>query len=248
MPYTRSVYQRNGTFVVYVVILLFQGILCIGCFPVAPPVTVSLNAPDLFCQGFLIIPDDIDGYKAVLSLSWTTDYEADAVLGSFTLLRKFSDDSVYETFEGSKNIPADTMHFHDRLTGYSFPESGYDSVYYRIIPVDTSGGEGDTSQVVSFVFAPQPVSQTYHAQTMCLSWESWIGGGVSSRCEVWSASGADQWESPKMEVFPESDEPARFSACFPDSLTPPAYGKWYYACFIKANVAQSLQIGTFNVE
>ena len=248
MSHTRSVYQRNGKYLTCTAVLLVLCGFFIGCFPVVPPVTVSLDAPDLSCQGLAIIQDDIDGYHEALSLSWTTDYDDDAPVGSFSLLRKFSDDSVYELFQGSRNIPADTMHFYDPLKGYSFPESGYDSVYYRIVPVDTSGRAGDTSQVVSFVFAPQAVSLSFNLQTTCLSWESWIRGGVLSHCEVWYETARNGWVSPQMEDFPHTDEPARFITCLPDSLTPLARGKWFYACFIKANVAQSLLIGTFNVE
>jgi len=248
MPHTRSVYQRIRKYPICTVVLPVLFGFFIGCFPVAPPVTGSLEAPNLSCQGLVVIQDDIDGYHEALSLSWTTDYDDDAPVGSFSLLRKYSNDSVYELFQGSRNIPADTMHFYDRLTGYSFPESGYDSVYYRVVPLDTSGRAGDTSQVVSFVFAPQAVSQTLNLLTTCLSWESWIRGGVLSRCEIWYETDRDGWTSPQMEEFPHTDEPARFIACLPDSLTPLARGKWYYACFIKANVAQSLLIGSINVE
>ena len=202
MPHTRSVYERNGKYLIGALALLPLVLFSTGCFPVAPPVTVSLDAPLLSCQGFTVIPDDVDGYREALNLSWSIDYDDNAPLGSFNLLRKFSHDSVYELFQGSRNIPADTMHFYDQLTGYSFPESGYDSVYYRIVPVDTNGRAGDTSQVTAFVFAPQVIAHVYTPQTMCLSWESWIRGGIFSWCEVWFGADTVSWKSSRMEMFP----------------------------------------------
>jgi hypothetical protein len=248
MPYTRSVYQRIGEYIICASVSICISTVLPGCFPVSPPAPEPLAAPGLSCEGFIVVPDDIDGYHAAIRLNWTTDFGEDVPLESFTLLRKFSGDSIYDVFQGARQIPPDTMHFHDKLTGYSFPETGYDSVYYRILPVDTAGRAGDTSAAVTFVLAPQPTVHPFTAVNACLSWESWIRGGVFSWCSFWHERGEQEWVSGRFEEFPDTDEPARFSACFPDSLSPPLSGVWFYACFIKANTAQSLVIGSFNVQ
>jgi hypothetical protein len=163
------------------------------------------------------------------------------------LLRKLSDDSSYDVFAGSRGIPSDTTEFLDILEDYTFPDNGFDSILYRMFAIDTAGRAGDTSDPCLLLVAPQADFQQFDDSTGCLKWESWIRGGVTSRCSVWCEEKDLYWNSERMEEFPFTDEPARFTACFPDTLMPPVAGRWWYALYIRANMVQSLVIGPIDV-
>ena len=229
------------------VVALFVLYLC-SCFPVDPRPSRLSGCPHLTCNGMVPVADPVDGYRESVHLSWTFATEDDQALHSFTLLRKLAADSVFDVFSRSREIPADTTNFFDELENQIFPHSGIDSVQYRILAVDSFGRTSDTSAICTFLLAPRPVFTSFDAPSGCLSWESWIRGGCTSWCMVWSDdAGGRSWTSPRRDEFPFTDEPARFSACLPDTMRVPGGGRWFYALNIRANEAYSLTIGEIDV-
>lgn len=231
-------YVNHGLSVVALLVLYF----C-SCFPVDPRPERLSGSPELTCGGMVPVADPVDGYRESIQLSWTFDTDEDQALHSFTLLRKLAGDSVFDVFPRSREIPVDTSHFFDELENQVFPRSGIDSVKYRILAVDSFGRTSDTSSVCTFLLAPRPVFTSFDASARCLAWESWIRGGSTSWCVVWSDDADRSWTSPRRDEFPFTDEPARFSACLPDSLGMLREERWYYALYLRANEAYSLTIG-----
>ncbi len=220
----------------------------LSCLPVVPPLQQRLEKPELYFVGMAVVGDPDEGFREALHLNWTLVRNEGMPVRSFTLFRRFPSDSFFDVFLGSQSIPADTTDFYDELVNHAFPESGIDSVYYRICAVDTFGRAGDTSDIGAFVFAPQAEFVGYDVTGGCFKWESWIRSGVSSWCTVWHESDGWRFTSERQEEFPFTDQPARFSACFPDSLQPPVPGRWYYALFIRANETNSLKVGSIDVQ
>ncbi|MBN1308211.1 MAG: hypothetical protein JXA18_09865 [Chitinispirillaceae bacterium] len=220
----------------------------LNCLPVDSPLPQKLEKPILDFNGMAAVRDPVDGYHEAVHLSWTFTRTEETPVQSFTLLRKFPSDSFFDVFAGSRLIPADTTHFYDELAQHPFPADGFDSVSYRLCAVDTLGRTGDTSAVCAVILAPQAKFVNYDTVSGCLQWESWIRGGIFSWCTVWREADKQEWTSRLQDAFPQTDQPGRFSACFPDSLQPPAPGRWYYALFVKANDTHSLKIGTLDVE
>ena len=220
----------------------------LNCLPVTPPLPQKLDKPVLSFSGMAAVPDPVEGYHEAIHLSWSMPQTENTPVRSFTLVRKFSTDSFYDVFSGSRLIPADTNNFYDELAQHPFPASGFDSVSYRLCAVDTFGRTGDTSEICMVILAPQAKFVNYDTGNGCFEWESWIRGGIFSWCTAWHETGKPKWTCQQMDAFPETDKPGRFSACFPDTLQPPLHGRWYYALFLKANETHSLKIGTIDVE
>jgi hypothetical protein len=220
----------------------------IACLPVDPPLPHTIEKPLLQCDGFVVAPDISDGYREAIHLQWSLSDTETALVSTYTLLRKFSFDSVFDVFTGSRLIPADTFHFYDELINYVFPANGIDSVFYRILAIDTLGRAGDTSDIVRLKIAPQPKFGSYDEEKGCCSWESWIRGGIFSWCTVRHETETIHWTSERQEKYPDTDQPAVFSACFPDTLFPPPSGRWYYGFFIRANDAYSLSVRAIDVQ
>jgi len=226
--------------------LLFVTLL--SCLPVEPPFTNKPGKPVVRFGGMAVVRDTIEGYHEGVHISWTLAQKEPARIRSFTLMRKFPADSVFDVFGGSRGIPADTADFYDVLAGHTFPEEGFDSVYYRLCAVDDEGRTGDTSEACVVTLAPQARLVGFDPKNGCLLWESWIRGGIFSWCSVWDATMAYEWASQRQDAFPHTDQPGSFSACFPDSLQPPPPGRWYFALFVRANDTYSLKIGSIDVE
>ncbi len=249
MPYTGPVYQRKRMCLKYryhLVLLLLIHILT--CLPYTPIPIQKLPKPSLFFAEMAFVPDPLEGYREAICLRWTMPGTENENIRSFTLIRKFSSDSLFEVFGGSRLIPGDTCRFCDILDGHTFPFVGFDSVFYRIYAVDKSGLNGDTSDICKVILAPQPRLLGYDADRYCFKWESWIRGGVFSWCAVRHENKLLEWTSEPAVLFPQTDEPALFSSCFPDSMKPPAAGRWYYGLFVKANDSYSLKIGYVDVK
>lgn len=219
----------------------------LSCLPVDPPLPQLLEKPDLYFDGFVVVPDQIDGYREAVHLSWTDNGNRSGLIHSYTLLRKLPEDSGYDVFSGSRDIPPDTAFFFDLLDDYAYPDESYDSIYYCMFATDTTGRAGDTSDPCLLFIAPQAELKLFEDSTGCLKWESWIRGGIASRCSVWNEENGAHWCSPRMEEFPFTDEPALFTACFPDSLNPQDAARWWYALYIRANTSQSLVTGVIDV-
>ncbi|MBN1575824.1 MAG: hypothetical protein JW913_04685 [Chitinispirillaceae bacterium] len=220
----------------------------LSCLAVDPPLPQKLEKPVLNFSGMAAVGDPIEGYHEAVHLSWMFTRTENTPVHSYSLLRKFPADSFFDVFLGSQQIPADTTHFYDKLARHPFPVKGFDSISYRLCAVDTFGRTGDTSDECTVVLAPQPQFVNYTTANGCLQWESWIRGGIFSWCTVWHETGRREWTSQRQDAFPQTDQPGRFSACFPDSLQPPFPGRWYYALFVRANDTYSLKIGTIDVE
>jgi hypothetical protein len=213
---------------------------------VSPQLPPPPEKPVLLFDGMAVVADPFSAYREAVHLSWTTAAGEAAAVASYTLLRKIQPDTVYDVFAGSRLIPADTADFCDGLTGFTFPANGFDSIFYRICAVDTFGRTGDTSDACPVILAPQPDLIGFDTAQACLRWESWIRGGVFSWCTVWNARDGRGFTGEMLQEFPFTDQPARFSQCFPDSLSPPAGGRWYYALYIRANESYSLVIGSLD--
>ncbi len=216
------------------------------CIPVDSPRQPRLEAPQLSFGSMTAMADPTEGLTESVHLVWTITADRSEV-GSFTLLRRFTTDSLFNVFTGSRLIPADTTDFYDDLHGYTFPDHGADSIFYRLLAIDTLGRFSDTSEICTVAIAPQPELTGYDPQSGCLEWESWIRGGILSWCKVRNESGTLEWTGERQEEFPHTDEPGRFSACFPDSLRPPPCGKWYVALFVRAAEMNSLYTGSIDV-
>jgi len=217
----------------------------VSCLPGNPVLPERLAAPQLSFVDLEIIPDPLRGYRDAVHLKW--EFKDNAHPHTYTLLRMLPGDSFPDVFTGSRGIPADSTDFYDDLSGYAFPEAGFDKVVYRITAVDTVGRAGDTSETCTVVLAPQPLFDDFSENDGCLHWESWIRGGVFSQCGIWRDSLPYYWKSEQMLVFPLTDHPAAFTACLPDSLLPLANGRWRYSLNVSANAAVSLLLGEFNV-
>ena len=219
----------------------------LSCFPVDPDADRLTGSPVLSCGGLTPLPDAVDGYHVSVHLSWTFDKDGEQPVYSYTILRKLPSDSVFEVFSRSREIPADTFNFYDDLENLTYPLSGFDSIQYRMYAVNKKGYSSDTSAECLIFLAPQPVFNSFDASTRCLEWESWIRGGITSWCVVWSDEAGRSWTSPQRDEFPFTDEPALFSACLPDSLGTPGDDRWFYALYLRSNEANSLTIGEIDV-
>ena len=228
----------------YAAVLFAPGFF--SCLPVDSPQPPLLEKPVLQLVGMAPVPDPVDGYHEAVHLTWTFDRSDNQPLQSFTILRKITADSLFDVFRGSRLIPADTVDFYDELKNYVYPRDGFDSVQYRIYATDSLGRNGDTSAVCGLRIAPQPRLVSLNDTAGCLAWESWIRGGIDSWCVVWSDENHRKWTSRRIEEFPFTDEPARFSACLPDSLRSITGLRWFCALYIKANEALSLRIEAFD--
>lgn len=215
-----------------------------SCIPVTPPFPKLLEKPVLGFVGMAPVFDTLNGYRESIHIAWTTPSVSTATINSFTLLRRIPPDSVFDIFTGSRKIPAGITDFYDDLAGFVFPVNGFDTIFYRICAVDENARTGDTSETVTVILAPQANMTRYDTAYACFQWDSWIRGGVFSWCTVWSDSVGASFTSSTEQTFPDTDEPARFSACFPDSIALPVHGRWYYALYIKANESSSLKVGS----
>jgi len=213
------------------------------CLPVSQPFTERLPAPELTFVELTFTTDLQNGVREAVHLTWNLRNETSASSHTYTLLRKLSSDSLYDVFTSSRGIPADTTNFYDYLYNYQFPETGFDTISYRVVAVDTIGITGDTSAVCVVLLAPQPELVSFDMTSGCLLWESWIRGGVFSWCRVQNASGTRTWTSEKKLEFPLTDKTASFSACVPELTR----GTWYYALYVKSNNAYSLTTGVTDV-
>ncbi len=226
-------------------------IFCCGllsCVPMSPVLPAVLPGPVLEVRGMEAVADPIEGFREAVHLRWTAPEKTDhGSPRSYTLIRKASTDSAYDVFTGSRSIPSDTLNFSDRLTDFTSSSEGFDSIFYRIFAVDSMGRSGDTSEPCVFVLAPSPSFSSFDCYAGCVEWESWIRGGVFSWCTVWHETGPWNWTSERMEDFPETDKPARFAACLPDSLSPLPKGRWYCGLFIRIHGSFSLEVGAFDV-
>lgn len=229
-------YRKCG----YCIIVLFL----LHCLPVSPSFTERLPAPALSFTELTFTSDVQRGIREAVHLQWKYPPESRASLGTFTLLRKFTGDSLFEVFSASREIPADTADFLDYLTNYQFPSSGFDTVLYQIVAIDTFGTPGDTSEACAVLLAPQPGLVSFDTEHGCLVWESWIRGGVFSWCTVRQTTATTFWTCDKMLEFPLTDEPATFTACVPQFVP----GKWQYALYVMSGTAHSLTTGVIDVQ
>lgn len=183
-------------------------------------------------------------YGEVLHFSWTRPSTDSNAISSFELLRKTGYDTTFELY---KNIPfPDTNDYYDPVENTDFPLEGYDSVYFRILAVDTVGNPGDTSAICTLYIAPKPVFDTLAGQ--CLNWHHSGFSHLSSYIRIWSDSLKKQWTSDEIWLFTDTDQDAKFQACIPDSLLPTFRGKWYYGIFITASERYSILSGYLDVQ
>ncbi len=234
-------FVNYGLYVAALIILQW-----LSCFPVDPQPYQLSGSPLLRCNGMVPVTDPVEGYREAIHLSWTYG-EGRQPVHTYTLLRRFSSDSVFDVFSRSRQIPGDTLNFYDILENRTFPQSGVDSVQYRILAVDTLGRSSDTSEACTFLLAPQPVFTSCDPSSRCCNWESWIRGGCTSWAVVFPAGEGQKWTSPRRDEFPFTDEPARFSACIPDSMNTRSGGQWYIALYLRANEAWSLLLEALDV-
>lgn len=217
--------------------------LFLNCFPVSPPVPDPLPAPHLSSKGIVPVFSGDNRLVEGLQLEWELD-NSNELPRSFTVLRRLPGDSVFDVFQGSRQIPPDVDDCIDYLDNYSFPEHGSDSISYCMIAVDSSGRNSDTSNIVTINIVPQPRVTAHDKGEFCLEWESWIRGGVTSWCEVYDLRQEKLWTSDTSLMFPLTDKAAEFSCCLSDSVKSKVEDGFFYAIFISANEAVSLLTGT----
>lgn len=231
-----------------VLLKIFLALIMCGifsCIIEAPP-RFKVSKPNLIFNELSFVKEGEEYYEAI-HLSWHLNNEEKEYVSCFVLLRKFSEDSIFDVFFGSRAIPSDTFNFYDRLIGYRFPYNGYDSICYKIFTIDKYGYNGDTSDVCIVYIAPQPQLKGYDKEKGCIKWESWIRGGIRSSCKIWNEEKKIEIKSENIELFPFTDKPALFEFCLPDSIKPLIVGKWFYAIYIKASERYSIKVGYFDV-
>lgn len=217
-----------------------------SCIIESPPIS-KVSKPQLIFDNLSFVKEGEKYYEAIHLIWKLNSNEERENIASFVLLRKFSEDSTFDIFWGSRTIPADTFNFYDKLVEYRFPENSYDSISYRIFAIDKYGNNGDTSDVCVVYIAPQPRLKEYDIEKGCIRWESWIRGGIRSWCKIWSEEKEIEIMSKEIEEFPTTDKPAEFEFCLPDSLKHLSSGEWYYSIFVKANERYSIKVGNFDV-
>jgi hypothetical protein len=196
-----------------------------------------------------VVKDALGDYMEGVHLSWAPPETIPVPISFYTLVRKMPGDSVFDVFTRSSGIPPEISTLEDFLEPQVFPKSDINLsvIYYRIYAVDELGREGQLSDPCSLKLAPQPRNKDILSKDTCLHWESDIKGGVFSYAHIWNDNSGDTLTSSKELVFSATDNPARFSACFPPEFHPLAPGKWHYALFVEINETYSLKTGYFNV-
>jgi hypothetical protein len=205
------------------------------------PAITSLNLTEAKISG---------AWREAARITWAPPQSDPAAVGSFTLLRKTADDSLFDPFTRSQRIPDSIISFTDDMTPIGFPTDAFFVVRYRIFATDTLGRAGDTSAPDSLFLTPQPKLDTLDMTNWCFRWHSRnIQGSVASSIKIWNGAATVAWRSATAEDFGSADYPLYFDACLPDSLKPLAAGTWYYALYLEAMgpAHQSLKVGSFNV-
>lgn len=231
-------------------ITALSSILCLlslSCIPVEPPLPQKITAPKLIFKQMAVARNTFGEYHEAIQLQWHRSESDTLPVQSFTLMRKFSNDTTFELFDRSQHIPADTTNFFDELSADQFPASGSDSVFYLLFAIDTLGRPGDTSNFCRVFLLAQPTLASFSTNSLCIVWDSWVRGGVTSWCHIWPDSMESSCKSEPYELYPETDQAARFSACCQDQAyllhLPPASIRWNYALFIRAGDNYSLSYG-----
>lgn len=218
-------------------------LLLLSCIPVEPPLPQKIAASELTFKEMTVAHNTFGNYYEAIELQWHRPGHDTQPVQSFTLLRKFSNDTTFELFNRSQHIPADTTSFFDELAADQFPTSGSDSVFYLLFAIDTLGRPGDTSNICRVFLTPQPVLASFSTDSLCIVWDSWVRGGVTSWCRIWPESMQSSCESEPYEIYPETDQAARFSACFQDQARILESTRWHYALFLRAGDFYSLTYG-----
>ena len=222
--------------------------ILLGCQSYAPITPLRLGQPVI--TKVTLAEARFSTYREAVHIEWSPPPSDSIAVRSYTLLRKTTNDSLFDIFTRSQGIPDSITSFNDDLTLIGFPMDSDLLVMYKIVPVDTLGRAGDTSAACSLYIAPQPVLTSIDTTSWCFNWTSHgIQGSVSSYIKVWNAAGTISWTSMESEGFGNENVQLPFSACLPDSLKPENVDTWYFAVFIDANgsLHQSIKVGSFNV-
>ena len=231
--------------------ILPNGILLVflcACQPFDPLTPPRLEAPEI--TSIALSDARLRGsWRETVRLSWKLP--ADSVnIRSCTLLRRTDNDSTFDVFDYSQNIPESFDTFYDDLGSIGFPTSDFFLVRYRMYALDTLGRSGDTSEICSLYLARQPEIDTINSTKGSFQWSSrFIQGSVESYLSVWNAGQTVRFSSVPREEFGSWDYPVHFSATLPDSLCPLPQGTWYYALYLTAMGIdrQSLKVDSINV-
>lgn len=233
--------------------LIFASLACLGlaCPTVEPPPPPRLPSPVIDSMTLTGYNELKEIHREALKICWSPPNSENSSAAKYTLLRKTSDDSLFDAFDLSREIPGDTHEFFDDLTLVGFPLTHYDTVFYRIFAIDSLGRSGDTSKPVSMLLSAQPAFEEFDQQKWSFSWTVLgILGATTSRIEIWNENRTEKWESVPVQQYGGENQEISFTAVLPDSLRPLEPGDWYYGLYVEANGAerQSLKVGSFNVK
>jgi hypothetical protein len=189
-------------------------------------------------------------WRETVRLRWTPPPLAEPVdIKSYTLIRKTANDSVFDVFIRSQEIPPVIDTFFDDIKPIGFPKDSFLLVQYRAFAVDRFGRSGDTSAACSLYLARQPEIDTIDPVRSVFRWRSqFIQGSVSTYLKLWNAEHTVLFSSPRQEQFGSWDYPSLFSAQLPDSLVPMPPGRWYCSIYLLAmGIGQSLKVDSIYV-
>jgi hypothetical protein len=189
-------------------------------------------------------------WRETIRLQWVPPLATDGIdIKSYTLVRKTANDSVFDVFIRSQEIPPAIDTFFDDIKPIGFPDDSFLLVQYRAFAVDRFGRSGDTSAPCSLYLARQPVIDTIDPVKSVFRWRSqFIQGSISTFLKLWNAECTLLFSSPRQEDYGSWDYPSLFSVRLPDSLVPMPPGRWYCSVYFMAmGIGQSLKVDSIYV-
>ncbi|HEX2955802.1 MAG TPA: hypothetical protein VHO70_03160 [Chitinispirillaceae bacterium] len=221
---------------------VFVFLCMLFCVPHQSRYFEKVAAPSLTALKLAPSRDAFNNLIEAAYMQWEIDSDETSIQ-YYTLLRKLPSDSIFDVFSLSQRIPPEVTSFYDPVALDIFPTDGFDTLQYRIFAVDIYGRPGDTSETHVLLLAPQPKLKSSDMTTGCFQWESWIRGGQISHAEFWIDSSKCSWSSKPEDAFPQTDVPALFSSCKPDSCDLFTRSNLCYALFIDVVDAHSIKVG-----
>ena len=235
-------------------------ILCIGvsllcikavCPTFEPPPPDPLSAPS-FVGRYPLLSEfkTRQGYSESSFLRWTPPQDDSLSAQSYTLLRRTQEDTTFNTL--AHNIPSHISEYYDDLSLTTFPTTGFDSIFYKILAVDSLGRGGDTSAVCTLILSPQPQFDSLNTAQERLHWHVLgVQGAANSWIRIWNETETTVWESEKTTGYGGENTPVPFYQTLPDSIQQKLpEDNWYYGLFVEANglERQSLKVDRIIVE
>lgn len=228
-------------------------LLCLKavCPTFEPPPPDPLSAPS-FIGPYPLLSEfkTVQGYSEASYLRWTPPQDDSLSPRSYTLLRRTQQDSTFDLL--AHNIPSQISDYYDDLSRITFPFTGFDSIFYKILAVDSLGRRGDTSVACTLILSPQPQFDSLNIAQGMLFWHVLgIQGAANSRIRIWNETESIVWESEDTTGYGGENTPVSFRKIIPDSIVLKLQDySWYYGLFVEANglERQSLKVDRIIVQ